>query len=203
MLTKDDHGRVADDAGRGPGERAAAEPAGAASIDKVRDILFGNQVREFARRFARLEDRLVRETNELKAQLTARVEALEAFTRKEAEALADQIKAEHADRVDAQGQASRELKAAADALERRTATLDDQLTRGQREVRQQLLDQNQRLSDDIRRRTDEVLAALSREAQELRSDKADRSTIAALFNEMAMRLTADFAPLEDEDRGHE
>ena len=29
-----------------------------ASIDKVRDILFGNQMREFERRFARLEERL-------------------------------------------------------------------------------------------------------------------------------------------------
>jgi hypothetical protein len=37
------------------GERAG-DPTGAASIDKVRDILFGNQVREFERRFARLEE---------------------------------------------------------------------------------------------------------------------------------------------------
>jgi len=45
-----------------------AEPAAAASIDKVRDILFGNQVREFERRFARLEERIIKAwVRELKA----------------------------------------------------------------------------------------------------------------------------------------
>lgn len=189
MLTKDDQSPVVDEAGRNPSERPAAESSGDASIEKVRDILFGNQVRDFERRFARLEERIVKDTNDLKEQLTARVEALDGFTRKEIESLAEQIKAEHESRVESVSSVLRELKATADALERRTTSLDDQLTRSQREIRQQILDQNQRLSDEIRRKTDEVLAALAREAQDLRSDKADRSTIAALFNEMAMRLT--------------
>lgn len=203
VLTKDDHSQVVGDAGRGPSEPPAAEPTGGASIDKVRDILFGNQVREFERRFARLEDRIVKETNDLKAQLTARVEALEAFAKNEVESLADRIRVEHAERVESHGSVSRELKAAADALERRTSNLDDQFAKNQREIRQQLLDQNQRLSDDIRKKTDELLAALTREAHELRTDKADRSTIAALFNEMAMRLAADFPTAGAEDGGND
>ena len=43
---------------------------------------------------------------------------------------------------------------------------------------------------------DEVLATLASEAQTLRSDKADRATLAALLTEMAMRLTNDF-PIPD------
>lgn len=187
---------------RSHGDRSTAGESSGASIDKVRDLLFGNQVREFERRFVRLEDRIVKETNELKAQLIARVEALEAFAKKEAEWLAEQIKAEHHDRVESSGSLARELKAAAEAIERRTSSLDDLLAKSQREIRQQLLDQNQRLSDDLRRKTDEVLAALAREAQELRSDKADRSTIAGLLNEMAMRLTSDFPMAGPEDPGN-
>ncbi|MBV9959511.1 MAG: hypothetical protein JO360_13885, partial [Acidobacteria bacterium] len=38
----------------------------------------------------------------------------------------------------------------------------------------------------------ELLAALEREAAELRTDKTDRSALAALFTELAMRLNNDF-----------
>src|SRR5262245_8356625 len=56
---------------------------GGASIDKVRDILFGSHLREFERRFIRLEERLVKETNDLKEDVRSRLEALEAFARSE------------------------------------------------------------------------------------------------------------------------
>ena len=37
--------------------------ASGGSIDKVRDLLFGSQLRELDRRFARLDERLARETS--------------------------------------------------------------------------------------------------------------------------------------------
>ena len=182
-------------------ERPATDASGGASIDKVRDILFGNQVREFERRFARLEDRILKETSDLKEHLTARVEALEVFSKKEAESLAEQIRTEHEDRVESVGGVSRDLKETAASLERRATTLDDQLARSQREIRQQIHDQNQRLSDDLRRKIEEVLATIAREADELRNDKADRATLAGLLTEMAMRLTADFPMPPADDAG--
>ena len=48
-----------------------APKQGGADIDKVRDILFGNQMREVERRFARLEERLIKETIDLKEDLEA------------------------------------------------------------------------------------------------------------------------------------
>jgi hypothetical protein len=44
------------------------------------------------------------------------------------------------------------------------------------------------MSDDLRRKIDEVLAQLGRESGELRHEKADRATLASLLTEMAMRL---------------
>ena len=67
--------------------------------------------------------------------------------------------------------------------------LDDQLAHVQREIRQQILEVEQRLTDEIRGKLDAVLARLNREADDLRHDKADRMTLAALFTEMAVRLT--------------
>ena len=171
-------------------DRQAAQDVGSgASIDKVRDILFGSQVREFERRFVRLDERLAKEMSDLKAELKARLDALELYAKNETESLAEQIKGERAERVDSANDLSRELKDAAKAHERRAAALDDQFSKGQRELRQNMLDQHQRLSDEIRRRAEEILAALAREAQELRTDKTDRATLASLLTEMALRLT--------------
>ena len=171
-------------------DRQAAQDVGSgASIDKVRDILFGSQVREFERRFVRLDERLAKEMSDLKAELKARLDALELYAKNETESLAEQIKGERAERVDSANDLSRELKDATKAHERRAAALDDQFSKGQRELRQNMLDQHQRLSDEIRRRADEILAALAREAQELRADKTDRATLASLLTEMALRLT--------------
>ena len=201
ISSKDDPGAAANPASRpngGDRTAAAASPdaGGAASIDKVRDILFGNQVREFERKFARLEERIIKETNDLKEDVRSRVEALEQYTKREMETLSEHLKADHDDRVESDAALSRELKDTAASLARRVTTVDEQLGKSQRELRQQILEQNQRLSDDIRKKIDEVLATLAHEAQTLRSDKADRATLAALLTEMAMRLTNDF-PIPD------
>jgi hypothetical protein len=181
---------------RGPNgvDRQAGGDASAGSIDKVRDILFGGQVREFDRRFSRLEERLLKETNDLKDHLKARLDALEKFAKKETDSLADKIKSEHDDRVEAHGTLARELKDTAKTLEKRTAALDDQHAKGQRELRQQILEQGQKSSEDLRKRIDDVLGRLASEAQQLRTDKADRATVAALLTEMALRLAGEDLP---------
>jgi hypothetical protein len=54
----------------------------------------------------------------------------------------------------------------------------------------------------LRQKVEDILGTLSRTAQELRTDKADRATIAALLTEVAMRLTDDFRIPGAEDVGN-
>ena len=179
-----------------------ADSPGAGHLEKVRDILFGNQMREVDRRFARLEERIIKETRDLKEDIKRRLDAFEAYTTKETETLAGHIRQERGDRVDAHARLARELADTAGAFERRSASLDEQLATGQREIRQHILEQQQRLSADMRERIDEVLAALARETHELRNDKTDRMALASLLKEMAMRLTDEFRLPGDEDGGN-
>jgi gas vesicle protein len=173
----------------GPDGKGSVEEAGVGNIDKVRDILFGGQMRDYERRFAKLEERLARDTAEMKDEVKKRLAALTDFVKGESESLASRIKTEHDERTDAAKELSRELREAAKAAEKKAGQLDDQITRAQRELRQQLLDLNKQLTDEIGRKADEVLARLARESHELRVDKADRATIAALLQEVALRLT--------------
>jgi seryl-tRNA synthetase len=161
----------------------------AGNIDKVRDILFGGQMREYERRFVKLEERLLKETAELRDDLRKRLTTLEQYMKQESSSLADRIKAEHDDRTDATKDLAKEAKETAKAFEKKTGQLDDHIGKVQRELRQQLLDLQQRMNDDMREKIDGVLARLGQEANMLRTDKADRATLAELLTEMAMRLT--------------
>jgi len=191
--------RSSDDAAAG---LTGAESATPASLDKVRDILFGSQMRDVERRFARLEERLLKETTDLKDDVRRRLDTLEAYMRRETESLEGQIKSERGDRVDAHSGLANELKETARGFERRATTIDEQHSKGQREIRQQMLEQHQRLSDDLRQKVEEILGTLARTANELRTDKADRATIAALLTEVAMRLTDEFRIPGAEDVGN-
>lgn len=158
--------------------RLVGEQTSGASLDKVRDILFGVQMRDYDRRFARLEERLVKELGDLKDEVKKRLDALEGFAKGETASLADRLKIEREEREESAATGSR-----------KTSQLEEQLSKSQRDLRQQILDQHQRLSDEIRLKVEDVLATLARESDSLRSEKTDRATLASLLNEMAMRLT--------------
>jgi DNA anti-recombination protein RmuC len=186
------------------GAPARAADAEGASLDKVRDLLFGVHMRDADRKFARLEERLGKETAELREEVKKRLAAIEQIIRQEVDSLSDRLKVEQEERAASAKDLSRELRETAQSFDRRASQLDDQISRGLREVRHQLHEQQQQLTDEMRAQSDELLARLTREATELRGDKADRSALAALFTEMAMRLNDEFRlPLgvEDTTRG--
>lgn len=68
------------------------DQATAGNIDKVRDILFGAQMRDYEKRFARLEERLQKATSDLKDDLKKRFDSLESYVKKEGESLIDQLR---------------------------------------------------------------------------------------------------------------
>ena len=62
----------------------------------------------------------------------------------------------------------------------------------QRELRDQMLEQSKDLSDDIRQKHESLLQSLERESQDIRFEKTDRSALASMFTEIAMRLNNEF-----------
>ncbi|HSE64039.1 MAG TPA: hypothetical protein VLG15_10575 [Thermoanaerobaculia bacterium] len=179
--------------GNGSAARKAAEAevAGGGNLEKIRDILFGAQVHDFEKRFARLEERLMKETNDARAETRKRFEALESFIKKEIESLGERLKAEHEERSEAGKEISRELRDTARNLDKRIAQLDELTTKNQRELRQQVLDQSKALTEEIRLRNRETTTALTKEITVLRTAKADRAALAGMLTDVAVRLTND------------
>ena len=191
MTAEDARKSPAGKAGNGGAEALAASGG---NLEKIREILFGAQVHDFEKRFTRLEEKLLKETADSRAETKKRFDSMEAFIRKEIESLVERVKTEQGERSDAVKEISRDLRETAKNLEKKLTQLDESATKGQRELRQQILDQSKSLSDEIRNRVKESAALLSRELKELRSDKTDRSALAGLFTEAAMRLSGDMKP---------
>ncbi len=168
------------------------EITGANSLDKVRDILFGSQARDYEKRFARLEERLTKEANELKNDVKRRFDMLESYIKRELETLGERLRSEQNERHDNDTQLSNEIKQMSNNFERRASQLDELLMRMQRELRDQMLEQSKDLSDDIRQKHESLLQSLERESQDIRFEKTDRSALASMFTEIAMRLNNEF-----------
>jgi hypothetical protein len=185
--------------GQGEGSHAESEArtpqviqGGAGNVDKIRDILFGSQMRDYEARFARLEETLVKETAEIRDSSRRRFDQLEDYLRRELEALQNRLKNERDERSDTAGQQSRELKELAESLGRRLRDLDDRGSNVERDLRSQLLQQAKDIGEEMRGRHEEISGLLEKRFHELRHGKTDRAALASLFNEVALRLNDQF-----------
>src|SRR3979409_1479285 len=77
-----------------PLESGAEELGGGGNIDKIREILFGIQMRDYEKRFARLEERLLKESGDLREEAKKRFDSLELYIKHEMEALTERLTAE-------------------------------------------------------------------------------------------------------------
>lgn len=170
---------------------AQVENLSSGSLDKIREILFGTQVRENNKRFNRIEERLLKEFTELREDTRKRMDGLEAYIRQEIESLTEVVKKQQVSRDETLKELTQEHKNQVENLERKLFDLDEQTNKIARDLRQQILDQSKNMNEDIGKKYAEILATVERETQEIRSDKANRITLSALFAELAMRLRSE------------
>lgn len=171
------------------------------NIDKIRDILFGVQVRDFERRFSKLEEKFESEMAETREDTHKKLNELEEFVSREVSSLIERITVEQHSRQDDVKKLSDNLKDTSHEFDKKMTQMGDQTAKNESDIRQKILDQSKSLTDDLKKRQEEILKKLDRESKELREDKADRVAIAELFTEMAMRLTNDFKlPKADENK---
>ena len=162
------------------------------NVDKIREILFGGQMRDYDKRFTRLEERLLKESAELREDSRRSIEALETFVKNEFAAVAIRLQTEQQSREGAIQDVARGLHDVIRSVDSKLTQLHNQSTETQRDLRQQLLDQSKSLNEEIRRRHDDISATMERELAELNHEKTDRASLSALFTELGLRLNKDF-----------
>jgi hypothetical protein len=169
-------------------QMSSTQPAADTSLDQIRDLLFGAVVRETDKKLARLEERLLKEQEEVREDARRGFESLELFVKREMESLAERLQAEHPTRHEALRALSQKPKDIVSGFEKMTSQLDEQTANAQRELRQQILDQSKTLRDEYRGQYRQLSEAVSRALHEFRGEKTDRAVMAALFSELGVRL---------------
>ena len=132
---------------------------GLGELDKVRNILFGRQVKAYEQRFAEVESTLNEMIDDLTQRVESKIEAIESNLNDFQESLQSKIQ-------DSESNASEELS----------------------QVRNDMENINTALVTDLAQAKGELRSELSSMTSKLSSDKTDRESLAMLFDEMSMRL---------------
>ncbi len=175
------------------------ELAEVGNMDKIRDILFGNQVKDFEKQFASMENRLAQESSELKGELIKRIDALEVYVKQEIKDINGRIKNESNDRVESHKLIQSELKQGVESLSKKLVQDEENLALKSTELRDQILEQSKQLSEEILAKYDQASKNLKQISQQLEDAKVNRSDLSGFFLELAMRLSNDKnkGPLEN------
>jgi hypothetical protein len=170
----------------------AAGDLGTGSIDKIRDILFGSNMRDYEQRFARLEEALKKESSDLRETTRRHLATLEAFVQKELAALEARLNVERDERSENHTRMAADFSTSTASIYKKIGEIENHEAQAKREIRNDLLQQSKELTDAIRCKGEELIALLDRRAEELQHTKTDRAALAAMFNEVALRLTDQF-----------
>ena len=190
----------------------APHPLDASSMDQVRDILFGAQLKDVETRFQRQEERFMREINDARDALKKRLDSLENFMKSENASLLNRIKEEGAERgseikheqrersealrneqrerADALAQLAKDLASAVESFERKLAKLSGALDATEQELRQLLLAESGSLADKVEEKYRDALDVIAGTADQIRHDMVYRGALSGLFNDVAVKLSS-------------
>ena len=163
-------------------------------VDKIRELLFGNQMQDYDRRFSLLADGFTQKLRDAESDITRSVSSLEANLKKQLESIVGQVREEKDLRTDADKELGRTMLDSNQSLEKRIGQLSDQLARLERDMSDRVSHDVQSLRDEIKRRNDDARATLDRMFAELRDVKTDRTLLAGLFVEVARCLNQELPP---------
>ena len=159
-------------------------------IAKIREILFGVQMRKYEERFSTLEQQMRSEIAELRTLLDRRSESLKKQVGEALGELKERMAQEERRRDELFGELRQELDTRDEALNRQVAELDARLTKSTATLQKQLIAHSENLAETLRRNNEQAEAAL----RQLEAEKAGRLALSELFTEMAMGLTRDPSP---------
>ena len=181
------------------------------SMEQVRELLFGSQMKEMETRMIRQDERFQQELSDAGNTLKQRLDSLENFMKSEVASLLGRLNAERAEREsvqkdarkeaeeavkheqrerqDALAQAARDLASASEAFERKLAGLSQQLDSVERELRELLLTESTSLSNKTEERYQQALDVLRRTADNIRHDMVHRNALSGMFTETAVKLS--------------
>lgn len=174
-------------------QQCAQEATDSGSINKIRDIIFGNQMRDYDTRFEDLENYLKNEIKRLNDEAVQRHESLERFVAAEVKALGERLLQEQQTRATDVETLSKNSEESTKKISLQIEKLEHIQNKETAELRQLLKAEVDSLSIEMQKKYAAQTENLAREADTLRSDKIERIAFAELLVDMARRLSDEIA----------
>jgi len=172
----------------------------AADLEVLRDLIFGNQARDFSRRISDLDGRLEVVRRELKSEQDSRAQSV-------AKTAADQTSAL---RKETYSRLDKEVQIIGERIDELAGQLKEQMESIQRTIETRLdrmqADAAERLrllEEDARQRDDDLRAELLTVSAWLEDKKTSRETLGRMLEEMGQRLQDNSQPAAPEPADNE
>ncbi len=162
------------------GDLATALTSTESSLDTVRDILFGAQLRQTDQQRSELEKRLQKSIDDLQKESNKRMDALKAEMEKMHQEIAKDA-----------GKRSDEFNAQLSTLETTVQELDKATSNAEADLADKIDSEVSTLNSQMESWREELSSELDKVHSQLMHDKTDRGSLADLFTQMADQLMSD------------
>lgn len=162
------------------------------NVNKIRDILFGGQMRDYDRRFAELDSRLAADVERLAKDLSTRMDNLESYIARELGAITERLAQEKNERAADREASQEEMRELAKQSSQQLSALDEQASTEVRSLRTALLQQSNEMAEMLREAHEALAAETKKQSQSLEDRKVAREELAAMLSEVALRLNGEF-----------
>ncbi len=170
---------------------ANGEAADADNVDKIRDILFGSQMREVELRFANLEKSLAKDIAAIRSENALQVESLKTFIESEIEILGSRLAGEEKSRIENVDELDDMVKQQVRQIDKKIGDVVKSLDKNTREINQKLLKQTQDFGNELNNQINETRERMDDQRQELSTAKVDKLALSEMLNSLALQVTGD------------
>lgn len=171
--------------------KADGEVQEADNVDKIRDILFGNQMREVEQRFASLEKSLASDLAAMRSENALQIDSLKTFIESEIEILGSRLAGEEQTRIENVDELDDKLKQQVKQIDKKIGDVVKSLDKNTRDINQKMLKQSQDFSNELSSQIVEARERMDGHREELSKAKVDKLTLSEMFNALALQVNGD------------
>jgi hypothetical protein len=158
-------------------------------LERIRDILFGEQSRDHNRRLAEIEERNFKENSHIKESLQNKIDALDSLMKKGIEEINTQIELEKKERTDAFNHFFEQYNTSHQALVVKISNIEQKISKVTVVLREEILSSSKVASDELHQKSNELLVTIEREVKILNSASSqERHNLSNYFSELSKQL---------------
>ncbi len=157
------------------------------NISKIRDILFGNNMNEYEKRFEQLENKLAQSISEGKAATDKRISTLENYIKQEIRQLNDKLNEEEESRIKSDKKIVADLESLEESIKKFKQNTSDNFS----EVNNQIMELSNNTNDQLASLRKTLQDRLESAQNQLQTNKVERSSLAMMLTDLAYKIAGE------------